>query len=75
MQINPTAFCLMMIVAGCGGSAAFVSTPPTPPGTAPSIAIAPAQNGAVIVTLSDNPVGANIYYTLDAVFCAISGGL
>jgi beta-glucanase (GH16 family) len=65
MRINPIALCLMMIVAGCGGSAALVSPPPTPQVTAPAIDTTAAQNGAVIVTLSDSTAGATIYYTLD----------
>ncbi|HKF47017.1 MAG TPA: family 16 glycosylhydrolase [Terracidiphilus sp.] len=56
-------------ICACGGGNGSTTTT-TPPPTAqqaakPTIATAPAQNGAMIVTLADGTNGAKIYYTLD----------
>ncbi len=52
---------------GCGGSAGTSATPtsPTTQTAAPTISTTTAQNGAVVVTMSSNPAGAVIYYTVD----------
>ncbi|HWE84515.1 MAG TPA: family 16 glycosylhydrolase [Terracidiphilus sp.] len=43
----------------------MTTTPPEQPAATPTISTAPAQNGAVLVTLADSTAGATIYYTLD----------
>jgi beta-glucanase (GH16 family) len=48
-----------------GGGGGETSTSPGQSVATPSINTTPAQNGAVIVTLSDSTSGATIYYTLD----------
>jgi beta-glucanase (GH16 family) len=58
---------LGLFVCGCGGGAS-VSTTGTGTTTlspTPTISTAPAQNGAVIVTISSTASGATLYYTLD----------
>ena len=57
----------ILLIAGCGGGSASTNgnTPPNQPAATPSIATAPAQNGAVIVALSDSASHAVIHYTLD----------
>jgi len=55
-------------VAGCSGGSSTGSggvTPPEQPAATPTISTNPAQNGAVIVTLSDTTSNASIYYTTD----------
>jgi beta-glucanase (GH16 family) len=53
-----------MLMAGCGGGSKSVTPPPTETAAAtPTIVTADAQNGAVVVTLTDP--GATIYYTTD----------
>ena len=55
-----------VIVAGCGGGGGTVHSIPTQQTVAtPTIATTAAQNGAVIVTLTDSTSGATIYYTTD----------
>lgn len=57
--------------AGCGGGSGSTSTgtgggtPPAQAAATPVISTSAAQNGAVIVTLSDSTSGAAIYYTTD----------
>jgi beta-glucanase (GH16 family) len=54
-------------VAGCSGSSAGSGTglPPEQSAATPTIATTAAQNGAVIVTLTDTTSGATLYYTID----------
>ena len=57
-------------VAGCSGGGSGSTgggggTPPAQPAATPTIATTAAQNGAVIVTLSDATSGATIHYTID----------
>jgi beta-glucanase (GH16 family) len=55
-----------VIVAGCGGGGGTIHSIPTQQTVAtPAIATTAAQNGAVIVTLTDSTSGATIYYTTD----------
>jgi beta-glucanase (GH16 family) len=55
-----TAFC------GCGsGGGSTVTISPETPAALPTISTAPAQNGAVLVTLADTTSGAAIQYTTD----------
>ncbi len=54
----------MMCACGGGGSSELVK-PPEQQAATPSIATAPAQNGAVVVTLADSTGGSTIYYTVD----------
>jgi beta-glucanase (GH16 family) len=55
-----TAFC------GCGsGGGSNVTIPPETSAALPTITAAAAQNGAVLVTLSDSTSGAAIHYTTD----------
>ncbi len=58
---------VILLVAGCGGSSPNGGTmpPPNQPAATPNIATSPAQNGAVIVKLSDTTANAVMYYTLD----------
>lgn len=53
------------MLCGCGGGGAGDKFPPEQQAATPTITTAPAQNGAVIVTLADSTAGATIYYTLD----------
>lgn len=55
----------MMCACGGGSGSSMTTTPPEQPAATPTISTAPAQNGAVLVTLADSTAGANIYYTLD----------
>ncbi len=61
--------CGIVIFAGCSGSGSSASggtgNPPNQPAATPAISTTDAQNGAVIVTLSDSTSGATIYYTAD----------
>jgi beta-glucanase (GH16 family) len=54
-------------IAGCSGSSNSVgcACPVQQTAATPTIATTPAQNSAVIVTLSDATSGATIYYTID----------
>jgi beta-glucanase (GH16 family) len=55
-------------VAGCSGNSSGSgggTQPPAQHAATPTIATTPAQNSAVIVTLSDATSGATIYYTID----------
>jgi len=55
-----------MTLAGCGGGSGIVhSIPAQQTAATPTIATTAAQNGAVIVTLTDSTSGATIYYTTD----------
>lgn len=65
-----TVFALLVgLVCGCGGSSGIAgsgsTTPPEQNAAVPTFSTAPAQNGAVIVTLADSTSGAKIYYSLD----------
>jgi beta-glucanase (GH16 family) len=53
--------------SGCGGGGGggTVTLPPETQAAAPTIATAPAQNGAVVASLATTTSGATIYYTLD----------
>ncbi|HTB95990.1 MAG TPA: chitobiase/beta-hexosaminidase C-terminal domain-containing protein [Terracidiphilus sp.] len=54
------------VVCGCGGGTTVTGGPtPAPAANAPTVATAPSQNGAVIVTLATTTSGATIYYTVD----------
>jgi beta-glucanase (GH16 family) len=56
------------LICGCGGSKSGgggTNPPPETQAATPTITTAPAQAGAVIVTLADATSGAKIYYTLD----------
>jgi beta-glucanase (GH16 family) len=57
----------IVLIAGCGGgsSKGGSAPPPNQPAATPSVTTAPAQNGAVIVTLSDSTKDAVIHYTID----------
>jgi beta-glucanase (GH16 family) len=56
-----------LMLCGCGGGSngGGTTTPPEQKAATPTIATQPAQNNAVIVSLSDTTSGATIYYTLD----------
>lgn len=57
-----------LLCSGCGGSNGASTTPPptpTPTVATPTVATTPAQNGAVIATVSTTTSGATIYFTLD----------
>lgn len=59
------AACLAVAV-GCGGGTTQGSTqPPNQPAATPTVTTTAAQNGAIIVTLSDSTSGAVIFYTTD----------
>lgn len=56
----------IVLIAGCGGGSGNKSAPPPDQNAAtPAVATSQAQNGAVVVTLSDTTKGATMYYTLD----------
>ncbi len=56
----------MFALAACGSGGSTMQTgPASVQATAPTIATAPAQNGAVVVTLKSATGGAAIYYTVD----------
>jgi len=58
----------ILLIAGCGsgsGGKSGSTPPPNQDAATPTIATTPAQNGAVIVTLSDSTNAAVMYYTLD----------
>jgi beta-glucanase (GH16 family) len=56
----------LALIAGCGsGSRGGSMPPPNQAAATPTISTAPAQNGAVVVTLSDKTKDAVIHYTLD----------
>jgi beta-glucanase (GH16 family) len=53
-------------MCGCGGGGGgSVTITPENPAAAPTISTTPAQNGAVLASLSTTTAGATIYYTLD----------
>ena len=54
-----------LMMCGCGSGGAGDKFPPEQPAATPTISTAPAQNGAVIVSLADATSGTTIYYTLD----------
>jgi beta-glucanase (GH16 family) len=53
------------LLYGCGGASASSMGTPTPTTAAPAVSTAPAQSGAVIVSLASTTTGATIYYTVD----------
>jgi beta-glucanase (GH16 family) len=53
------------MMCACSGGTGGSELPPEQPTATPAITTAPAQNGAVIVTLADATPGATIRYTLD----------
>jgi len=53
------------LLYGCGGASASSIGTPTPTTAAPTASTTPAQNGAVIASLSSTTAGATIYYTVD----------
>ncbi|HEY1808005.1 MAG TPA: family 16 glycosylhydrolase [Acidobacteriaceae bacterium] len=56
----------ILLIAGCGSGGRNGSMPaPNQPAATPAISTRPAQNGAVIVTLSDSTDNAVLHYTLD----------
>jgi beta-glucanase (GH16 family) len=55
-----------VLLCGCGGiGIAAVNAAPLSQAAAPIISTAPAQNGAVVVSLATSTTGATIYYTVD----------
>jgi len=54
-----------LLMCACGGGGTGDKTPPEQPAATPTVSTAPAQNGAVLVTLADATAGTTIYYTLD----------
>lgn len=58
-------FSVLMCACGGGQSGGGTGTGQTTPATTPGITTTAAQNGAVIVSISDATAGAKIYYTLD----------
>jgi len=60
------ALCLLF-ASGCGGGGNSTTPPPPVQATAatPTIGTATAQNGALIVTLTDKTAGSTVYYTTD----------
>ena len=70
---SPLSCCALGLVfalataAGCSGasSSGDTSNPPAQAAATPTIATTPAQNGAVIVTLTDTTPGATLYYSMD----------
>jgi beta-glucanase (GH16 family) len=66
MRLHPMVLCLALMVVDCGGLSSSGEPAPTQPQAAiPSIATVAAQNGAVVVTLSDSTAGVTIHYTVD----------
>jgi beta-glucanase (GH16 family) len=57
----------IILIAGCGGASSNSGSAPAPNQAVatPTIATVPAQNGAVVVTLSDSTANAEMHYTLD----------
>jgi beta-glucanase (GH16 family) len=56
----------LALLAGCGGGGSTAPIQPVETQVAtPAIATTAAQNGAVVVSLSDSTAGATVYYTLD----------
>jgi beta-glucanase (GH16 family) len=54
------------LLCGCGnGNSDGTTQPPETPAAAPTFTAAPAQNGAVIVSLASTTSGATIYYSVD----------
>lgn len=68
--INPLYVLCLTVLANIGCSSASTSgngvtvTPP-PQVATPTIVTAPAQNGAVLISLTDSTAGATIYYTIN----------
>ena len=71
MKAGGTMLALLLLpglmVCGCGGGSNGGGTnpPPEQKTATPTITTKPAQNNALIVSLSDSTSGATIYYTLD----------
>jgi beta-glucanase (GH16 family) len=54
------------LLCGCGnGNSDGTTQPPETPAAAPTFTTAPAQNGAVVVSLASTTSGATVYYSVD----------
>jgi beta-glucanase (GH16 family) len=59
-----TAILVVSLLCGCKGGESL-TTPEAAQSAPPAIAVAPAQNGAVIAALASTTAGATIHYTVD----------
>jgi beta-glucanase (GH16 family) len=59
------SFLVNLVFTGCGGGASWHSIPVQNVAATPTITTTPAQNGAVVVTLTSSTSGATVYYSID----------